>query len=415
MSSVTDRWTVPNPEKGAKPARIRGPLYGVGKRWQAQWASPNGTRHRMAFEVKGEAQAHIEDQESNKRGGQYVAPNRVTVGDLWPRWQTVKSRLARTTREGYDGAWDLYVGPRWANVPVGEVDKASVMEWLPTLRTPATSRKSRRVGQPATITPGRPLSASWARQVGIVLTGLLDMAVDGRLIPANPLVKIGAAMPKQLPSERRYLSVAEVDQLLADAETVGIGLAVRVLVFTGMRRGEMAGLRVGDLDVERRRLRISRDVDSHGDVDSTKTGRHRDVPIGPTLLALLGEAAAGRDRDDWLVPATGGERPWARDSWRGRWARASAAAGIGGLDTHELRHTAASLAIHAGANVKTVQRMLGHATASMTLDIYGHLWDDELDAVVVAVDLHMDAERARFAPGPNPVPTAAPAGRLHLA
>ena len=395
MGNVQDRWTVPNPEPGGKPARVKGPRYGVGKRWLAEWRSPDQHRHRMAFDTKDKARAHIEDQESDKRDGTYVAPNKVTVGDMWPRWQTVKSRLARTTREAYDGAWSLYVEPRWGDVPVKEIDKASVMEWLPTL-----VKKD-----------GRPLSASWARQIGIVLTGILDMAVDGKLIPSNPLTKIRAAMPKQLPSERRYLSVAEVDALLVATEAESIGLPARVLIFTGMRRGEMAGLRVGDLDSLRCRLRISRDVDSYGEVDSTKTGRHRDVPIGPTLVALLSAAAVGRHRDDWLLPQPGGLRPWTRDSWRGRWGRATLVAGVAPLVGHELRHTAASLAIHSGADVKTVQRMLGHAQASMTLDIYGHLWDDALDALPKALDDHMAAERKRAAEAISPPspPSAIPA------
>ncbi|PXW34136.1 UNVERIFIED_CONTAM: phage integrase family protein [Williamsia faeni] len=68
-----------------------------------------------------------------------------------------------------------------------------------------------------------------------------------------------------------------------------------------------------------------------------------------------------------------------------------------GLDTYELRHTAASLAIHSGANVKTVQRMLGHASAAVTLDVYGHLFEDELDRLPAQMDAHMTAERKRFA------------------
>jgi len=60
---------------------------------------------------------------------------------------------------------------------------------------------------------------------------------------------------------------------------------------------------------------------------------------------------------------------------------AARAAGLDGLTPHELRHTAASLAVSAGANVKAVQRMLGHASAAVTLDVYLGLFDDDLDAV----------------------------------
>jgi integrase len=56
------------------------------------------------------------------------------------------------------------------------------------------------------------------------------------------------------------------------------------------------------------------------------------------------------------------------------------------MSPHDLRHTAASLAVSAGANVKAVQRMLGHASAAMTLDVYADLFDDDLDAVAVALN-----------------------------
>ena len=66
--------------------------------------------------------------------------------------------------------------------------------------------------------------------------------------------------------------------------------------------------------------------------------------------------------------------------------RALATAGLPRMTVHDLRHTAASLAIASGANVKTVQRMLGHASAAMTLDVYADLFDDDVDAVSAALD-----------------------------
>ena len=75
---------------------------------------------------------------------------------------------------------------------------------------------------------------------------------------------------------------------------------------------------------------------------------------------------------------------------RAAFDEAAAAIGLPGLHPHELRHSAASLAIAAGADVKVVQQMLGHASAAMTLDRYGHLFGDRLDQVAAA----MDAARA---------------------
>ncbi len=75
--------------------------------------------------------------------------------------------------------------------------------------------------------------------------------------------------------------------------------------------------------------------------------------------------------------------------------QASAAVGLEGLTPHALRHTAASLAIAAGADVKVVQQMLGHKSATMTLDLYGHLFPDRLDTVADAMDAARAAALAR--------------------
>jgi integrase len=368
VAHVQDLWYIEGPNGGRVPTA----RHKTGKRWLARWTDPDGTRRSKAFDLKSTADNHLTKVKNDKLTGSYVAPNATTVGDLWPRWEVARSRLAKSTREGYAAAWSRYIKPKWADIPIQSITRAAVQEWLPTLRTKSKVE----------------LSASWSRKVHIVLSGLLDLAVDDRLLTSNPLK--GMALAKQEPSERRYLTVQEYDALVE--AMVPHDLEVRVMVLTGVRRGEMAGLRVGDLDEARGRLRIARDVDSAGDVDSTKTRRHRDVPVGEDLMALLLAAAKGKRRTDLLLPAPGGG-PWTRDTWRPKWESARVKAGLDDLDTHELRHTAASLAIHSGANVKTVQRMLGHASAAITLDIYGHLWDDELDALPARMRAHMDAER----------------------
>jgi len=377
MGHVEDRWTRPGPSG----RRVKSDRYGRGKRWQAVWVEAAGTRRRASFDTKDAALGKLARVSVQRSDGSYVRPNRVTVGELWPRWEQARSQLAKSTRVGYDAAWRTYIQPRWEHIPVQDVDLAAVKEWLPTLRTRAMPN-----------TPARQLSASWARKVGIVLHGLLEMAVESKLLAVSPLTKLAKAMPKQLASERRYLSVAEVDLLIANAGP--IELPVRVLVFTGIRRGEMAGLRVGDLDAARSRLRVARDVDEDGEFDATKTRKHRDVPIGGDVRTALIAAARGRDRTALLLPGPDGT-PWRRNSWRSRWNTACASAGLADLVAHELRHTAVSLAIHAGANIKTIQRMVGHTSAAITLDTYGHLWEDELDGLPAAVERHMDLERSR--------------------
>jgi integrase len=101
----------------------------------------------------------------------------------------------------------------------------------------------------------------------------------------------------------------------------------------------------------------------------------------------------GKGREDLLFTSPQG-RALRLPNWRQRvFDKATASTGLVGLTPHGLRHAAASLAVSAGANVKAVQRMLGHKDAAMTLNTYADLFDDELDAV--ADRLGEAAERAR--------------------
>ena len=126
---------------------------------------------------------------------------------------------------------------------------------------------------------------------------------------------------------------------------------------------------------------------------SPKTGKSRTVPIPPSLVAELRPLVTALP-DDTLVFSTKRGAPLRLRNWRRReFDKAVKDTGLDGkgLTPHKLRHTAASLAIAAGADVKVVQAILGHATATMTLDRYGHLFPDRLDEVAEA----MDAARLR--------------------
>jgi integrase len=114
------------------------------------------------------------------------------------------------------------------------------------------------------------------------------------------------------------------------------------------------------------------------------------VPVPRFLGDDLASVLAGKGSDDLVFPSQTGTPLRVQNFRRSQFDRAAAAAGLEGLVPHELRHTAASLAIASGASVKGVQSMLGHASAAMTLDRYGHLFGGELDAVAD----RMDAARA---------------------
>ena len=107
----------------------------------------------------------------------------------------------------------------------------------------------------------------------------------------------------------------------------------------------------------------------------------RQVPIPNFLVDMLTEVTAGKAADELVFTTWRGKPLRNLNFRRDVFDKAASDAGLSGLTPHELRHTAASLAVSANANVKAVQKMLGHASAAMTLDVYSGLFDDDLDGV----------------------------------
>jgi integrase len=127
-----------------------------------------------------------------------------------------------------------------------------------------------------------------------------------------------------------------------------------------------------------------------GQADTRRHSQESQAALGAVARvpgAPLARQCEGKDRDDLLFPGDGDgghlRRPHPVSGW---FAKAVTASGIPRATPHDLRHTAASLAVSAGANVKAVQKMLRHASAAMTLDVYADLFDDDLEAVATALD-----------------------------
>jgi integrase len=218
-----------------------------------------------------------------------------------------------------------------------------------------------------------------------VLSSILADAVTDNLLVRNPAT--GIKLPRKNRKRPVSLTHSQVGALAAaagDHEAL-----VLLLAYTGLRWGEVVGLRVADLDMLRRRATVSENaVESGCDiiVGTPKTHKQRSVPLPAFLLPYLARQCEGRGRGDLLFGAGGAghlRRPHPESGW---FDKAVTESGVPRVTPHDLRHSAASLAVSAGANVKAVQRMLGHASAAMTLDIYADLFDDDLEAVATALD-----------------------------
>lgn len=348
--AVYDLWTRREGRRKVPTAQ-----HGRGMRWQARWRDDVEAQRKRNFATKDEAERFL----AELRVAPEVRRSRETVGSQFDTWIRTKRGLSTGHVTNYESKWRIHVASAWADRRLADVVHSDVAGWA---------------GELAGTT-----SASVARQSLQVLSGVFGLAVKDGLVAADPTAGVTVQTPV-----RRQGRVLTAPQIRSLALACGPdGIVVRVLAFTGLRWGEMAGLRVRDLDVARGRLSVSRSVSERGGVltvSTTKTRRGREVGVPPGLLAELADLANGRGGDEPLLPAArGGVRRHSR--FYKRWGSAVSGLGLDDLRPHDLRHTAASLAIASGADVKAVQRMLGHASAAMTLDLYGHLWDAGLDEV----------------------------------
>lgn len=230
-----------------------------------------------------------------------------------------------------------------------------------------------------------------ADTLGVLRMVLKDAVEDGRLI-RNPCEGINA--PKRQYKSRAYLTHQQVEQLAMAASDVD-GLVVRLLAYTGLRWGELAALKVSSVDILRRRLQIAQAVaeaDGRLEWKSPKDHERRSVPFPAFLADDLGKPMLGKGREDLLfLGAKGG--PLRISHWRPRVFNAARDSlnGFPNVTPHDLRHTAASLAVSAGGNVLALARMLGHEDPSLTLRTYADLFDSDLDALADVLDQHRTA------------------------
>jgi integrase len=164
---------------------------------------------------------------------------------------------------------------------------------------------------------------------------------------------------------------------------------ILTLAFTGLRFGELAALKVGRFDPVRKRLSVVESVTEVGSQlvwTTPKSHQTRSVPVSGQIAVDIEEQCRGKQPGDLIFTSALG-KTLRLNNWRKNvFDPACKATGLVGLRPHDLRHTAASLAIRSGANVKVVQQMLGHASAAMTLDVYAGLFEDDLDSVAERLD-----------------------------
>jgi integrase len=343
----------------------------AGRRYRVRYRKPDRSQtDKRGFRTKREAELFLASVQVSMARGEFVDATaaRETIGVLGIAWLRVQTHLKPSSIRPVEIAWRLHVEPRWGTTPVSAVRYSDVQEWVAQL----SARRS----------------ATTVIRAHGVLASILDVAARDQRISSNPAR--GVKMPRKDKKAHAYLTHEQVSTLALECGEKRT--FVLVLAYCGLRWGEAVGLRVQDVDLGTRRLNVTVNAVEVGDkieVGTPKTHKRRSVPFPALLGPALAQQCAGRSGEDIVFVAEDGgymRRTRTDESSRGWFSQAVRRAGIPRMTPHDLRHTAASLAIQSGANVKAVQRMLGHASAAMTLDVYADLFDDDLDLVATRLN-----------------------------
>lgn len=344
-----------------------------GRRYRVRYRKPDRSQtDKRGFKTKRSAEEYLATVEVSKLRGEWMDPtkSKVTVGEWARPWYLAHSELKPTTLFGYDQALRKHVLPRWATTRLNDVSHSDVQSWVTSLSASH--------------------GGSSVKQTYLVLAGIFKFAARDGLVVRNPCE--GIRLPRILKKERGYLSHEQVAKLATSAGDQGD--VVLLLAYTGIRWGELAALKVERIDPVKRRINIVEAItEPNGTIvwGTPKSHARRSVPFPEFLDTVIARHMSGKHRSDLLFTAPKGGVLRNSQFRKRRFDRAVAELTAADpqfprVTPHDLRHTAASLAVSAGAHVKSLQRMLGHASAAMTLDVYADLFDDDLDAVAAALN-----------------------------
>jgi len=333
----------------------------VGKRgntYEVRLRAPDGREISRSFRTEREARAFEADQRATMRRGGWVDPRAAItpfriVAERW--WRSNPTKRP-STRARDDVTLRLHLLPALGEKPIGQITpadvRALVTAWLTKRKPSSVSRDYR------------------------TLAAICRFAVDQDLIVRSPCRGI------KLPTgARRSVHVVDADELARLAKAMGdFGPMAYVAAVLGLRWGEVAGLKVGALELENHTLTVSEQV-TRGKggqivVGLPKSGAGRRTLSMPAALAemlsahLESMAPPPAEVDAWVFPSTSGG-PLHYANWYHRvWAPAVTAAGLDGITFHDLRRANATGLVAAGVDVKTAQTRLGHSSSRLTLDLY---------------------------------------------
>ena len=212
------------------------------------------------------------------------------------------------------------------------------------------------------------------RNIHQIIASAMKLAKEQKIIATDPTE--GCALPKLEHKEMKTLPIEQLTSFLREAKDSGVFEMYYVELATGLRRGELLGLKWEDIDFEHGNLRVKRQIARiDGEVVEAplKTkNAYRTLPLADDAIQVLKQQGKKTGSSPWVFPSPIGG-PISPDSVLHMLHRVLKRAGLPRVRFHDLRHTFATLALQNGVDIKTVSGMLGHFSAGFTLDTYAHV------------------------------------------
>lgn len=335
---------------------------GISKRnekWQAR-AFHFGKEKSKTFSTKDEAIRWKRETERALERGEWIEPSHsnISFAEWSEHWFEAKTNIAPSTRSNYKARLKDHLLPAFGSRRLTSITNNEIGKWIAN-----------------SISNGGGMVAI-KQSYGVLRQIMAAAVLDGRL-NRNPA--LGIKLPRVKSKEKQVFSI---EQLRALANACGQHKQVVLLAgTTGMRWGEIAALQCKDVSVLNRNIRVSKSVslDESGKktVGNTKTHQERTIPVPREVIDSLTPIIQSKAPEQLLFQMEkGGQMDY--NNFMSRVFRpALADLGFNGYSFHSLRHTTASLLISQGTPITTVAGILGHASTQMTLDVYGHLYEND--------------------------------------
>ena len=348
-------------------------------RWEGRYTVGHDPETGKAIikNVLGKTQAEVKEKlkkaiEENV-GIDYGRAKTYTVGNWLEVWYEnyAKIKMRPSTYLTYHGYIENHIKPQLGKIPLNDLTTLHLQQFYKKLLAEGRVERIEAQKQP------KGLSAKTVRNIHQIISSALKLAVEQRLIARNPAD--GCALPKAERKEMQTLPVEQLTSFLREAKDSGVFALYYIDLTTGLRRGELLGLKWSDIDLEKGDLRVQRQI---GRIDGkiiemplkTKNA-YRTLPLSADAISVLKIQKCKVGNSEWVFPSpTGG--PMSPDSVLHMLHRVLKRAGLPKVRFHDLRHTFATMALQNGVDVKTVSSMLGHYSAGFTLDTYAHVTTD---------------------------------------